>query len=189
MGNKTRKKEARLKINLEKLSNNNKNVRLSDSVEIKGKYIRSSEIPDLTKTPRSKSPENYKNYFFSWCTTHSDTSGDWSWIEARQWSDKEYSQTINPHMNAHNNDSWNDVENKTYNGKGHFRKRRNKYQPLDSLCVEAQQRWLELELLSQFEELFRFRLGSYKRIWGIRIQHHFYLVWYERKHKICPMDK
>lgn len=65
-------------------------------------------------------------------------------------------------MNAHSNDSWNDVEYKTYNGRGNFQKRLNEYQPLDSLCVEAQQRWLELELLSQFEELFRFRLGSYK---------------------------
>jgi hypothetical protein len=41
--------------------------------------------------------------------------------------------------------------------------------------------------LAEFEELFRLRLGSNRRIWGVRIQHHFYMVWYERSHKICPI--
>lgn len=189
MGSKTRKKEARLKKKLEKLSKTNiKNARLSDNIDIRNKYVSSSEIPDLTKTPRSKSPDNYKKFCFRWSDNHSDTKGYWSWQEPRQWNANEYTNKIKPHMDLHKNDSWNEVENKRYNGKEKFRKLLNKYQHLESICREAQKRWLSLGLLSQFEVLFRMRLGTDRRIWGIRIQHHFYLVWYERNHKICPID-
>jgi len=188
MEKKASKKDARLQRNLEKLSNiKSKNARLCESIEIKDKHIRSQAPPDLTKLPRSTSPDNYKNYYFSWSDTHSDVDGCWGWNEPRQWSDEEYTQTIKPNMDSYNNDSWNDVENKTYSGRQKYRSLLNKYQSVDSLCDEAQKRWVNLELLSQFEELFRFRLGSYKRIWGIRIQYHFYMVWYERCHKICPI--
>jgi len=181
--------EARLRKKIDKLTvEKQKNVRLSNSVEISNKYIRSSVKPDLTKTPRSKSPENYKICYFSWCATQSDTVGRWKWGEERQWSDREYSRTIKARMDSYNNNCWNDVETMTYNGKGGVRKLLNKYQPLDSLCANARARWLELETLSEFEELFRFRLGTDKRIWGIRIQHHFFMVWYEREHRICPPE-
>lgn len=100
----------------------------------------------------------------------------------------EYTGRIKPHMDSHNNNSWIEVENKKYNARRGFRKLLNKYQNLGSICGEARRRWLNLELLSQFEELFRMRLGTDRRIWGVRIQHYFYLVWYERNHKICPLD-
>jgi hypothetical protein len=188
MAKKASKSEARLQRQLERLAKNqSKNARLSEDIEIKDKYIRSTVKPPIARTPRSNSPENYKNFYFSWCDTQSDTCDDWSWSESRQWTHDEYEQTIKPHMDAHINNSWNDVEIKTYNGKGKFRKLLNKYQSLDTLCEEAQIRWYDLEQLAEFEELFRLRLGDKKRIWGIRIQYHFYLVWYERNHKICPI--
>jgi len=59
---------------------------------------------------------------------------------------------------------------------------------VDSLHVEAQKRWYELEL-SQFDELFRLRLGSKKRIWGVRIEHHFYMIWYERGRTVSVLLK
>jgi len=184
---KVSKKEIRLQRNLKKFAKKKeKSARLSSSIEIKDKYIRSTTAPPLEKKPRSKSPSNYKKHYFSWCITHSDTGCSWPWNEPRQWSQDEYTQIIKPHMDSHNNDPWQDVETKTYNGSHGFRSLLNKYQPLDSLCGDAQLRWLELELISQFEELFRFRLGTNRRVWGVRIQHHFYMVWYERDHKICP---
>lgn len=188
MTKKGSKKELRLQKKLEKLTKKKeKSVRLSSGIEIQDKYIRSPTKPKLEKKPRSSSAENYKNYYFTWCQTHSDTYGTWSWGENREWSDAEFLQTIQPHLDAHNNDSWNDVESKDYNGRGGYRKLLNKYQPLDSICDDAQLRWCDLEILSEFEELFRLRLGSNRRIWGVRIQHHFYMVWYERNHQICPI--
>jgi hypothetical protein len=113
----------------------------------------------------------------------------WSWGEARQWSDQEYSDIIEAHFNALANNSWGEIELLEYNGAGGYRKRLNKYQSLDSLRKEAQDRWIVDDLRAQFEVLFRFRLGTHKRIWGIRLQHHFFLVWYERNHMICPVDR
>jgi hypothetical protein len=182
------KKEERLKRNLEKAAKkNDKSSRLAANIEIPDKFIRSSVKPELSKIPRSASPDNHKDYYFAWCDTHADIEGSWSWNESRQWTDVEYAEIIKPQMVSHNNNSWNELELKTYNGKGGFRKRSNKYQSLASLCNEAQIRWFDLEILSQFEELFRFRLGTDRRVWGIRILHHFYLVWYERDHRICPL--
>ncbi len=162
------KKEKRLKRNLEKIAKQKeKSVRLSSSVEIHDKYIRSSYKPDLTKTPRFAVPENYKKHYFSWCSTQSDIVGKWEWDEERLWSEDEYTNTIFSHLNSHNNNSWSEVESKTYNGRYGFRKLLNKYQQLDTICDEAQIRWMDLEFLSQFEELFRFRLGTDKRIWFV----------------------
>ena len=182
------KKEKRLKRKIKKLvKENEKKVRLSSSVIIKDKYIRANFKPKLSKTPRVTSPNTYKNYYFSWSDSKADREGLWSWNEQRQWTDIEYSNTIKLHMDSYINNAWDDVEIKTYNGKDGHRKPLNKYQPLSSICKEARKRWMNLKPWAQFEELFRLRLGSNKRVWGIRIEHHFFLVWYERNHKICPV--
>jgi len=189
MGKKESRRDARLKRKIAKLANiKEKNVRLSNYVKIESKFIRSSSKPDLSKAPRFKSPENYKTYYFSWDDSHSDIDGHWSWQEPRQWNDDEYSKIIKPHLDSHNNNSWGEIEVLTYSGKNKFRKLYNKYQNLESICPEAQERWLGLDLLSEFEELFRMRLGEDRRIWGIRVQHFFFLVWYDRYHSICPIE-
>lgn len=182
------KSEKRLQRQLEKkIKSDEKKARLTADVIPCQKYVRNLITPELSKVVQSVSPDNYKNTYFQWCSTKSDVVDSWSWGESRQWSQVENSELIEPHMNSHLNNSWGEIESRTYNGKGGLRKLLNKYQPLDSICDEAQQRWSNLDLISQFDELFRLRLGSDRRIWGIRIQHHFYLVWYEREHKICPI--
>jgi len=165
-----------------------KNVRLDSLVSIPDRNVRSNVKPPLEKTPRSIDPNNYKKYYFSWCESEADTEGSWSWNENRAWSDDEF-ELIKNHLNSYSNNSWETVETMTYNGKNGFRKRLNKYQNLDSVCEEAQYRWLELENISQFDRLFRLRSGTDRRIWGVRIEHHFYMVWYERHHEICPVKK
>jgi hypothetical protein len=185
------KKEVRLQKKVEKqLKQKEKNIRLSSDVEFIDKYIRVMSLPSLDKNPRAKSPDNYKECYLTWCSSHKDVDGEWTWEhnEPRQWQESEYTELIEPHLNSYINDPWKIVESKTYNGSGNVRKLLNKYQPLDSVCNEAQIRWFDLDLVSQFDEFFRFRMGTNRRAWGIRIQHHFYLVWYERHHQICPID-
>lgn len=165
-----------------------KNARLDSLVSISDRNVRSHVKPPLEKTPRSIDPNNYKKYYFSWCCSEADAEGSWSWNENRAWSDDE-SESIKNHLNSYSNNPWETVEIMTYNGKDGFRKLLNKYQNLDSVCEEAQYRWLELENISQFDRLFRLRSGTNRRVWGVRIEHHFYMVWYERHHKICPAKK
>jgi hypothetical protein len=184
------KKEDRIKRqNEKKLKDQQKKVRLAKNVEVSSKLIRVTEKPDLTKIPRSVDADNYKNHYFSWCVTKADLEGVWSWGEARRWEEEEYLNTIEPHFQALDNNSWQEVETQTYNGASNQRKNLNKYQRLNSICEEAQQRWQDIEIISQFEVLFRLRLGTSRRIWGVRVQHHFFIVWYERHHQIYPLER
>jgi len=59
--------------------------------------------------------------------------------------------------------------------------------PVESLIPAAQARLAELEL-DDHTELFRFRLGNMKRLWGVFVggHHVFYPVWWDPDHKICP---
>ena len=184
------KKEDRIKRqNEKKLKDQQKKVRLAKNVEVSSKLIRVTEKPDLRKIPRSVDVDNYKNHYFSWCVSEADLEGVWSWGEVRKWEEEEYLNTIEPHFQALDNNSWQEVETQTYNGASNQRKNLNKYQRLNSICEEAQQRWQDIEIISQFEVLFRLRLGTSRRIWGVRVQHHFFIVWYERHHQIYPLER
>lgn len=181
-------KERRLQREIEKQANIiEKTARFSASITIDNKIIRNEFTPELKSYPRSIEADTYKNTAFSWCHSRSDNEGNWSWGEPRNWTDDEYKSDIYSCLSAQVNNSWNEVEKATYNGKKKYRKILNKYQPVSSICKEAQLRWADQLDLSQFDELFRLRLGGKKRLWGIRVQHHFFLIWYERNHKICPI--
>lgn len=188
--NQMSKKEERIKRqNEKKLKEQTKKVRLAQNIEVSSKLVRATEKPDLRKIPRSVNADDYKNHYFSWCVSEADLEGVWSWGEARKWEEEEYSKIIEPHFQALDNNSWQEVENQTYNAASTYRKNLNKYQHLNSICEEAQERWQDIEIISQFEVLFRLRLGTSRRIWGVRVQHHFFIVWYERHHKICPIER
>lgn len=60
--------------------------------------------------------------------------------------------------------------------------------PADQLCAEAQERLQELHL-DDFDELFRFRLGNKRRLWGILDEDVFYPVWWDAEHKVYPQDR
>lgn len=183
------KSESRIeRQNRKALKDKEKSARLSSSIEIPQKYIRTTEMPAFEKTPRSVDPDNYKDTMFSWSENNADRDDAWSWGENRDWSQEEFDDDIKSHLDSLNNLAWHEVETLTYNGAGKYRKRLNKYQNVESLCDEALGRWIDELEMADFEETFRLRSGSDRRIWGVRISHHFYLIWYERNHKICPVS-
>jgi len=156
MVSKESKKERRLQRQVEKkLKEKNNNARLAQSVVVdKSKPIRVIAVPDLEKSPRLNPQEiNYKDCTLSWGVTHADREGMWSWGETRAWDDEEYNQDIKSHFESLVNNSWREIEAHTYNGKDGNRKLLNKYQPVESICGEARNRWVEDELRVQFEEL------------------------------------
>ncbi|MEM9449967.1 MAG: hypothetical protein AAGA75_15690 [Cyanobacteria bacterium P01_E01_bin.6] len=120
----------------------------------------------------------------TWCTTISDLDGEWSWREKRVWTDEEWSEQILPKFNLLEGSTWNEILNvhKT-NAKGGKSVPSHHDQELMTLDREAQNRWIEIGL-EEFDTAFRFRFSNTVRAWGIRLQGHFYLVWWERFHKI-----
>lgn len=166
------------------------------------KTPRAIATPQLTKipiSPKAKEIESGKKmksidpwikiaeYAMTWCDSESDREGRWAWGETRDWSPNEWEDQIYPTMKSMESQTWNQIINEMKT-----KARRGKSVPyhhqqeLDTLIKEAQDRWISLGL-DQYDTLFRFRLGSTRRAWGIRLGSHFFLVWYERNHKIYPV--
>jgi hypothetical protein len=55
------------------------------------------------------------------------------------------------------------------------------------ICVEAQKRLAEIKIID--EELFSLRLSGKERLWGIRENHIFKILWWDPKHEVYPVDK
>lgn len=121
-------------------------------------------------------------FLMTWCARHADNIGNWPWGEARLWGDQEWEDTILTGLNSYEGLDWKEIHSMN-SDTGHLMHHDH---DISDLCNEAVDRWLELNL-DQFEVVFRFRLGNKKRAWGIELQGHFYLIWYERDHKIYPV--
>lgn len=118
----------------------------------------------------------------SWCVRKQDIEGAWSWSEPRAWSDTEFSQEICPPLDNLSGLRWQEIE-KQSSDTGH---RLHHQHEIDDLTAEARARWQELGL-EEFDTSFRFRMGNTKRAWGIIVRGHFFMVWWERHHRIYPV--
>lgn len=122
-----------------------------------------------------------------WNYQHIDLtySGSWDW----NLTASETAQCLQ-FLQAIQGSTWQEIVRMTYNGKGGLRKRLHHSQPSESLCAEAKQRLHALQLGEQ-EEVFRFRLGSETRLWGafVGFGHEFHIIWWDRAHKVYPLEK
>jgi hypothetical protein len=57
---------------------------------------------------------------------------------------------------------------------------------IETICDECQTRLLELEKVDG--EIYRFRLGNRRRLWGFRILQTFEILWYDPEHRVYPTD-
>lgn len=141
--------------------------------------INSDKIPRATEDPGSimKKP-------MQWDYRSADCTGDWSW-GSRAWSDEEWERIIHPHFSALENLSWGEIyAQRTGRGNRH---KKNHDMSLWDIHTEAFNRWLDIGL-DQYEILFRFRVGRIPRVWGYRIHSTFFLIWWDKKHKIYPVE-
>jgi hypothetical protein len=60
--------------------------------------------------------------------------------------------------------------------------------PVAETSQEAQKRLREINL-DQYDELFSLRLSGKERIWGIREQRVFRILWWDPKHQVYPSYK
>jgi hypothetical protein len=116
----------------------------------------------------------------TWCITKADREGAWSWHEARDWDDAEWSQIIGPKFAEFEEMTWAQVDSFS-SGSEH---KMHHGQPFGRIVDEAQDRWRERGLEEFADAIFRFRLGGTRRAWGYILQAHFHMVWWERHHKI-----
>jgi hypothetical protein len=77
--------------------------------------------------------------------------------------------------------TWREIRQLTAGGH-----RRHHFQPVESVCQEAQNRFEDLQL--DLEQLFRLRHGSTLRIWGHLVGPVFRIIWYDRQHRVYPTE-
>jgi hypothetical protein len=59
--------------------------------------------------------------------------------------------------------------------------------PCDGLSRDALDRLRTLRM-DDIDELWRFRFGAKVRVWGIRFDHYFRVLWWDPQHKVYPID-
>lgn len=150
-----------------------------------GSAIGSLEVP---KQPITNHTGSRYGLMMTWCARHADCEGHWGWRsgddlkEPRAWGGDEWLDPITSNMNHLEGMDWAEIENMISDSG----LRMHHGHDITDLCNDAIERWFSLGY-EQFETIFRFRLGSTKRAWGIELQGHFYLIWYERQHNIFPV--
>lgn len=139
---------------------------------------------DVPKQPVSNESGSRFGHLMTWCARLADSEGVWVWGESRQWSEEEWADPIIPGMNSLQGLDWHEIQ-KMASGERHLMHHDH---DITDLCDEAVERWIDLGY-EQFDTIFRFRLGNTRRAWGIELMGHFYLIWYERHHKIYLVSK
>jgi hypothetical protein len=79
--------------------------------------------------------------------------------------------------------TWAEIRAQNHGG-GH---RKHHAIPIGSLCSEAQRR-LENLKLDDLDDLFEFRLGNRRRLWGHVHDGVFYPVWWDEHHQVYPVE-
>lgn len=142
----------------------------------------------LATAPKDRSirlgakPESIYQMTMAWTHDHADREGQWSWGQAREWGYDAWSKVIYPKLQDFEKLLWREIESLT-TGTGH---RMHHAMDVDTICKESQDRLVEI--LKDEDEIYRFRLGNRRRLWGFRIVNVFEILWYDPEHRIYPTD-
>ncbi|WP_285031960.1 hypothetical protein [Mycolicibacterium sp. lyk4-40-TYG-92] len=133
--------------------------------------------------PTASGPQANDSDRFQWngSTVDHEHDGAWSWRLSPS-EIQELLATLSDLMQL----SWAEVRAQTYNGKGGARRVLHKSQSVGSLCAAARDRLDELQIST--EQMFRLRRGTNLRIWGYVQGSVLHLLWYDKDHKVCPID-
>ncbi len=106
-----------------------------------------------------------------WQTGVIDIDGPWGW---RRIAHNEFFSKILPKIQSFESMQWNEILG------------RNSHEvKVEQIIKKAQKRLIDLNL-DDFETLVSLRLTGPKRIWGIKIQNVFKILWWDPEHEICP---
>lgn len=80
--------------------------------------------------------------------------------------------------------TWKEIDALEFNGRP-----KHHYQGIGKVTRKARQDAKREKLEKTFgDEMFRFRLGSTRRLWGFRAGRVFHVVWWDPEHKVYPTE-
>ena len=86
-------------------------------------------------------------------------------------------------MISYSNMTWQEIKQQTHDNK----RSKNHYISAEELSKEAQNRIKALHYEEYADCIFSFAFENMIRIFGIRENEYFHVVWYDPKHEICPV--
>lgn len=93
--------------------------------------------------------------------------------------------TLYPKFKDIESKKWKELEMEQFGKKG---KSKNHWVEVQKIIKPAQDRLKELKL-DDIDSLYSIRITATQRIWGIRVQNYFQLLWYDFEHLVCPSQK
>jgi hypothetical protein len=119
----------------------------------------------------------------AWQCDSADRAESWSWGQAREWGDEAWNTDIEPKLNEFAKLLWREIDD-FVTSSGH---KAHHAMPVENIDTEPQARIETLEIIHD-GDIFRFRLGAQKRLWGFRIVNIFEVLWYDPLHMIYQLD-
>src|SRR5262249_11744580 len=141
-----------------------------------------AEMPEPKAIRLGANPASIYNMPMTWTVEDADRQGDWSW-GPRDWDKEHWNNILAPKLVQFQTMLWREIE-AAVTDSGH---RMHHSMPVDAICDESQARLIELEK-AESDDIYRFRLGNKRRLWGFRIVNSFEVLWYDPLHKIYPTD-
>lgn len=118
----------------------------------------------------------------TWTEANADRVGSWSWGQDRDWAQPDWDGIIHPKLAEWTKLMWKEID--TFSTP--TRHKSHHTMPCEELCEESQLRLMDLG--HSGETIFRFRLGSSRRLWGFRVVSEFQILWYDPLHQIYPTE-
>ncbi|MFI5895617.1 hypothetical protein ACIA5D_36535 [Actinoplanes sp. NPDC051513] len=109
--------------------------------------------------------------------------GAWSWVSGDE------AHELLEFMCNIGRSTWTEVKAQLAGSKGGAHKKHH-FQAVNTLNKEAQDRIAQLRLDEVFDaDIFRFRIGNKKRLWGFIAAGVFYVLWWDADHGVYPVEK
>lgn len=151
----------------------------------KKKRLKKQKAPKNNKSisENLRKPPDIGQNFVQWtvCEMDHEYGGSWDWHLK---SNEAYK--VLGYLEELSKKTWGEVEQeRTGNKDGH---RKHHSMLVSELCKEARDRLKERFQNEELpEELYRFRLAGKVRLWGMRSQTTFKLIWFDRNHEVYPV--
>jgi hypothetical protein len=170
----SRNRDARIARALERtIKEKEKSARLVERVKL--------ELPQRRTIRLGADPSSIYQMRMDWLADHADREGAWTW-GPREWGDEAWNLIIAPKLTDFKTMLWREIE-AAISDSGH---RMHHSMSIEVICDECQTRLLELEKVDG--DIYRFRLGNKRRLWGFRVINVFEILWYDPMHRVYPVD-
>jgi hypothetical protein len=143
--------------------------------------VRLAAAPRDREPRASADPGSIFQMMMTWTVGRADQDGEWSW-GAREWGATAWNDIILPKLTDWQRLRWREIDTFA-TPEGH---KSHHNMSISSICNEAQDRLVELEQIE--DDIFRFRLGNRRRLWGFRIVSEFQILWYDPLHQVYPTE-